>query len=80
MHPLNIAEIRGKIQELRDEIEKAGLDLNDWIEQERNALIKRIEALTGKKYSVDESAKKRAQEANKQKVSQRADAIYKKKS
>lgn len=77
---VNTAEIRGRIQELRDEIEKAGLDLNEWIENEREALIRRIEALTGKKYSVDKEAKQRAQEANKQKVSQRADAIYKKKS
>lgn len=42
---LNIAEIRGHIQSLREQIENKGLDLQKWINEEREALKRRIAAL-----------------------------------
>lgn len=42
---LNVAEIRGHIQALREQIENKGLDLQKWINDEREALNRRIAAL-----------------------------------
>ena len=42
---LNVAEIRGHIQSLREQIENKGLDLQKWINEEREALNRRIAAL-----------------------------------
>ncbi len=42
---LNITEIRGHIQALREQIESKGLDLQKWINEEREALNRRIAAL-----------------------------------
>ena len=77
---LNVAEIRGTIQSLKDQIEDVGLDLNKWIENEKEALERRIAALTGKKY--DESAKDKAKQQQTKKdkeVNSRADKLYKRK-
>ena len=77
---VNIAEIRGTIQSLKDQIEEAGLDLSKWIENEKEALERRIAALTGKKY--DESAKDKAKQQQTKKdkeVNSRADKLYKRK-
>lgn len=76
---LNTAEIRGQIQSLKAEMEKAGEDFSKWAASERTALEKRISALKGEKYVDNTAAYKRAQEERKQTVNSRADAIYKKK-
>lgn len=74
---INTAEIRGRIQSLKSDIEKAGNDFTEWAASERTALLRRIAALKGEKYVDNTAAYKRAQEERKQKVNSMADAIYK---
>lgn len=80
---LNVSEIRGNVQNLKDQIEKAGGDLQKWITHERDALERRIAAVYakhGQKYKVTTQADKENQSKKRQKeVKSRADSIYKSK-
>lgn len=42
---VNVTEIRGKIADAKGQIQKEGRDLNEWISNEREALLKRIQAM-----------------------------------
>lgn len=81
---INVAEIRGKIQSIRKQIEDAGGNLQDWISREKESLEKRIEAIykaNGKKYqSISKADKENATKARDKEVKSRADSIYKSKS
>ena len=81
---VNAAEIKGKIQSIREKIEQEGGDLQKWISNEKDALERRISALYsahGKEYKVrTQDDKKSASEARDKEVKSRADSIYKKKS
>ena len=81
---VNAAEIKGKIQSIREKIEQEGGDLQKWISNEKDALERRIAALYnahGKEYKVrTQDDKKSASEARDKEVKSRADSIYKKKS
>lgn len=77
---LNIAEIRGKIQSIREAIEATGADLHKWIEQEREALQRRIAKLKGEDYDKTKAEKQTSVENKDKEISSRADAIYKRKS
>lgn len=81
---INVAEIRGKIQSIRKQIEDAGGNLQDWISHEKESLEKRIEAIykaNGKKYERTTKAdKENAAKARDKEVKSRADSIYKSKS
>lgn len=81
---INVAEIRGKIQSIRKQIEDAGGNLQDWISHEKESLEKRIEAIykaNGKKYqSISKADKENAAKARDKEVKSRADSIYKSKS
>lgn len=78
---VNSSEIRGNIQSIKDQIEKAGGDLQKWISNERDALEKRIAAVYkkhGQKYKATTQAdKKQASQKRDKEVNSRADAIYK---
>ena len=81
---LNVADIRGTIQQIKDQLEQAGGDLQKWITNEKDALERRIAALyasAGKKYKVTTQAdKQNASKARQTEIKSRADSIYKKKS
>lgn len=77
---VNIAEIRGKIQQIREQIEAEGGNLQEWIANEREALQKRIARLRGEDYNKTKVEKQKAAKNKETQVSSRADAIYKRKS
>ena len=77
---LNIVEIRGKIQSIRDQIEQTGGDLQKWISDEREALSRRIAKLKGEKYDDKKLEQQKAVKNREKEISSRADAIYKRKS
>lgn len=77
---LNIAEIRGKIQSIREQIEATGADLQEWIDNEREALQRRIAKLKGEDYDKTKVEKQKAVKNKDKEISSRADAIYKRKS
>lgn len=81
---VNSVEIKGRVEELKRQIEQAGVDLNSWISNEKDALERRIAAIysaNGKEYKVNTQAdKKNASETRDKEVKSRADSIYKKKS
>ena len=81
---VNSVEIKGRVEQLKKQIEQAGVDLNSWISNEKDALERRIAAIysaNGKEYKVHTQAdKKSASEARDKEVKSRADSIYKKKS
>ena len=80
---VNSAEIRGKVQAIKKQIESAGGNLQDWISKERDALEKRIQsayAAKGIKYKAKTQAdKKNASKKRNKEVNSRADSIYKSK-
>lgn len=80
----NVSDIRGRIQSIREEIEKTGGDLQKWISHEKDALERRIAAVynaNGQKYTPRLQAdKERASKKRNKEVNSRADAIYKSKS
>lgn len=79
----NVTEIRGRIQTIRDEIERTGGNLQDWITQEKKALELRIAAIYkahGKEYNITtQDDKTKALKARDTEVKSRADSIYKSK-
>lgn len=87
----NAAERRGLIQNLKSEIEslqnktseeaqRISKELSDWITQEREALARRIAAISGKPYDPNANKVKEQQQKKRDKeVNSRADAIYKSK-
>lgn len=81
---INVSEIRGRIQAIRDQIQQTGGDLNKWISHEKDALERRIAAVykaNGKKYTPRLQAdNERASKKRNKEVNSRADAIYKSKS
>lgn len=81
---INVAEIRGRIQSIRKEIEDAGGDLQDWVTKERASLERRITALynaRGISYKTQSTKdKENAAKARDKEVKSRADSIYKSKS
>lgn len=77
---VNIAEIRGKIQHIREQIEAEGGNLQEWISNEREALQKRIARLKGEDYNKKKVEQQKAAKNKETQVSSRADAIYKHKS
>lgn len=81
---VNSAEIRGRVQAIKKQIETAGGDLQDWISKERDALEKRIKnayAAKGIKYkAVTQADKQNASKKRNKEVNSRADSIYKSKS
>lgn len=76
----NILEIRGKIQELKDQIEAAGLDLQKWMDGERKSLQRRIASLTGQTYEDTTEADKQTLAKRQKEIESRADEIYKRRS
>lgn len=76
----NVLEIRGKIQELKDQIEAAGLDLQKWMDDERKSLQRRIASLTGKTYEDTTEADKQTLAKRQKEIESRADEIYKRRS
>ena len=76
----NTAEIRGKIQRIREQIEAEGGDLQEWLANEKEALQKRIARLTGSDYDKTKVEQQKAAKNKETQVSSRADAIYKRKS
>lgn len=76
----NVAEIRGKIQRIREQIEAEGGNLQEWIANEREALQKRIARLKGEDYNKTKVEQQKAAKNKETQVSSRADAIYKRKS
>lgn len=76
----NVAEIRGKIQQIREQIEAEGGNLQEWIANEREALQKRIARLKGEDYNKTKVEQQKAAKNKETQVSSRADAIYKRKS
>lgn len=83
-NPLNVSEIRGNIQTIKEQIKSAGGDLQKWISHEKDALERRIAAVyraNGKKYTPRLQAdNERASKKRNKEVNSRADAIYKSKS
>jgi len=81
---INVAEIRGRIQSIRKEIEDAGGDLQAWITRERASLERRIAALynaRGISYNTNAAKdKENASKARDKEVTSRANSIYKSKS
>jgi len=81
---VNVSDIRGRIQAIREEMEKTGGDLQKWISHEKDALERRIAAVynaNGQKYTPRLQAdKERASKKRNKEVNSRADAIYKSKS
>lgn len=81
---INVAEIRGRIQSIRKEIEDAGGNLQDWVSREKESLEKRIAALynaRGLSYNTNAAKdKENASKARDKEVKSRADSIYKSKS
>ena len=81
---INVAEIRGRIQSIRKEIEDAGGDLQAWVTRERAALERRIAALynaRGISYNTNAAKdKENASKARDKEVTSRANSIYKSKS
>lgn len=81
---INVAEIRGRIQSIRKEIEDAGGDLQAWVTKEREALERRVAALynaRGLSYNTNTAKdKENAAKARDKEVKSRADSIYKRKS
>lgn len=76
----NVLEIRGKIQELKDQIEAAGLDLQKWMDDERKSLQRRIASLTGQTYEDTTEADKQTLAKRQKEINSRADEIYKRRS
>lgn len=76
----NVLEIRGKIQELKDQIEDAGLDLQKWMDDERKSLQRRIASLTGKTYEDTTEADRQTLAKRQKEIDSRADEIYKRRS
>lgn len=74
---LNIASIRGKIQSIKEQIEATGQDLQLWIDNEREALQRRIAKLTGKNYDKEQVERQTALKNREKEISSRADALYK---
>lgn len=81
---INVAEIRGRIQSIRKEIEDAGGDLQDWVTREKESLERRIASLynaRGISYNTNAAKdKENAAKARDKEVKSRADSIYKSKS
>lgn len=81
---VNVTEIRGRIQTIKEQIEKTGGDLNEWIKNEKDALERRIAAVykkNGINYTVTtQEDKQQASKKRDKEVNSRADAIYKSKS
>lgn len=81
---INVAEIRGRIQSIRKEIEDAGGDLQSWVTKEKASLERRIAALynaRGLSYNTNAAKdKENASKARDKEVKSRADSIYKSKS
>ena len=81
---INVAEIRGRIQSIRKEIEDTGGDLQAWITRERASLERRIAALynaRGISYNTNAAKdKENASKARDKEVTSRANSIYKSKS
>lgn len=77
---VNITEIRGKIQQIREQIEAESGNLQEWIANEREALQKRIARLRGEDYNKTKVEQQKAAKNKEKQVSSRADAIYKRKS
>lgn len=81
---VNVSEIRGRIQTIRENIERSGGNLQDWINKERTALENRIAAVYNKNgIAYDTSSnldKENASKARDKEVKSRADSIYKSKS
>lgn len=78
---VNVSEIKGKIQSIREQIQSTGGDLQKWITHEKDSLEKRIAALysaNGIKYTpVKQSDKTKASKARDKEVKSRADSVYK---
>lgn len=81
---INVAEIRGRIQSIRKEIEDAGGDLQAWVTREKASLERRIAALyNARGISYNTNAAKDKENASKtrdKEVTSRANSIYKSKS
>lgn len=81
---INVAEIRGRIQSIRKEIEDAGGNLQDWVTREKESLERRIAALykaRGISYNANAAKdKENAAKARDKEVKSRADSIYRSKS
>jgi len=81
---VNVSEIRGRIQAIRENIERSGGNLQDWITKERTALENRIATVYNKNgIAYDTSAnrdKENASKARDKEVKSRADSIYRSKS
>lgn len=81
---VNVSEIRGRIQAIRENIERSGGNLQDWITKERTALENRIATVYNKNgIAYDTSSnrdKENAAKARDKEVKSRADSIYKSKS
>lgn len=81
---VNVSEIRGRIQAIRENIERSGGNFQDWITKERTALENRIATVYNKNgIAYDTSSnrdKENAAKARDKEVKSRADSIYKSKS
>ena len=77
---LNVAEIKGKIQDLKRRIEATGNDLSSWVSEEKEALQRRIAKLKGEDYDKANAEQQAAVKGREKEISSRADAIYKRKS
>lgn len=80
----NVAEIRGRIQAIRKNIENTGGNLQSWVTREKASLERKIGNLYNAKgisYNADASKdKENAAKARDKEVKSRADSIYKSKS
>lgn len=77
---INVTEIRANIQNIREQIEATGADLQKWIDEEREALQRRIAKLSGEDYDKKKLERQTAVKNKEKEISSRADAIYKSKS
>lgn len=81
---VNVAEVRGRVQSIRKEIEDTGGDLQAWVTREKASLERRIAALynaRGISYNTNaDKDKENASKARDKEVKSRADSIYKSKS
>ncbi len=81
---VNVAEVRGRVQSIRKEIEDTGSDLQAWVTREKASLERRIAALynaRGISYNTNtDKDKENASKTRDKEVKSRADSIYKSKS
>ena len=79
---VNIAELRGRIQETRAHMQQTGDDFQGWLTNERTSLEKKIAELRNSKGVPNddnsEKDKQNAQETRDKEVKSKADSIYKK--